>query len=432
MNDTKYETRELESWIKMKEVRRLHFHHIWEAAEKGEAVVMGMTEAFLGYLSGLGDYADPSYGPYFTVLMRNPPELVKVLETFEAKGHPREICSAMRCYLGQLYAGMSTRSPKGGTIRPDFMFQVTNCHTMAQTAQLFSEYLGIPYLSIDLPYEDSPEAQEYVVAQLHEGIEWIEKTIGRKYDDERLIEATKNEWTCMQYWAEIVALCQAIPAPLDMRHLWSLRMPMLSMRHRKEAVAYTRALYEEVKWRVENRISARGMERIRFLHEGFPPFHFISILKQPTEYGAIFVLCENTQGHGLWEVQPDGTWKVGPTLEQRGLALRNRDDALQAQAELYLTRMMPSTWNPDRRPQEAVKRAQDWHCDAAVLGLDRGCHGYQTSILETKKALQQAGIPVGGYEHSQADPRDFSLPQVLDGLEAFMESLGLSKLNGHG
>ncbi|MEE8473367.1 MAG: hypothetical protein V3S82_09390, partial [Dehalococcoidia bacterium] len=62
MNDTKYETRELESWAQMKQIRRLHFHHIWDAAERGEPVVMGMTEAFLGYLAGLGDYADPSYG----------------------------------------------------------------------------------------------------------------------------------------------------------------------------------------------------------------------------------------------------------------------------------------------------------------------------------------------------------------------------------
>lgn len=428
MNNTKYETRPVESWAKMKELRRTHFKHTWEAAGHGEPIVMGMTEALLGYLAGLGNFADPSYGPYYTKLMRNPPELIKVLEVTEAKGHTRDVCSSMRCYLGQLYTGMSTTAPNGSQIKPTFLFQVTNCHTMAQTGNVFSEYLGIPYLSIDLPYDDTPISREYVYQQMEKGIPWLEKVTGRPYDDEKLIEAVKNEWECMVLWAKIVASTRAIPAPFDLRHLWSLRMPMLTMRHRKEGVEYCRMLYDEAQWRIKNNISARGMERMRFLHEGFPPYHYIAILKQPNEYGAIFVIMENSQGHGAWDRYEDGSWEPTKTLQELGRDLRTREDALRAEVELYVTYMMSSTWYPKYRPKEAVRRAKDWHCDAAVLGLDRGCHGYQVSIMETKRELQQAGFPVGSYEHSQSDPREFSLAQTVDRLESFMESLGLTRI----
>jgi benzoyl-CoA reductase subunit B len=329
-----------------------------------------------------------------------------------------------------MYQGLSTRSPTGATIQPDFLFQVTNCHTMAQTAQLFHEHLNIPYLSIDVPYStEDDDDREYVLAQLHDGIEFMERAAGRKYSDEKLIEATRIEWRIMQRWAMIQDLVKSVPAPLDLRHLWSLRMPLLSMRHKQEVLAYLEMLHDEVTDRVRNQISARGIERLRLIHEGFPPYYFIAMLKQPMDYGAIYVTCANNLSHGLWERLPDGRWVVdeSPVPE-----LRTREDALRAQIYMYLGVNHGSTWLPGLRPEEAVKRAQDWNCEAAVVALDRGCHGYGVSMLETKQTLQRAGIPVGSYEHSQTDPREYSAPQALDQLETFLEGLGLSKLNGQG
>jgi len=299
---------------------------------------------------------------------------------------------------------------------------------MVQTGQLFADALGIPYLSIDQPFTDSPLAREYMLNQLLEGIEFMEKVTGKRYSDERLIEGVKNEWESMLTWAKITDLCKSVPAPLDLRQLWSLRMPLISMRHTPEAVEYTHMLYDEVKWRVEKGISACGFERARLLHEGFPPFHSISVLKLPRQYGAIFVTCENNLAHGVWEKSPDGTWRVGKSLKEMGVELKTREDALRLTIELHLAHTRSSTWYPVLRPEEAVKRAQDWHCDAAIIALDRGCHGYNASILETKRALQSAGFPVGSYEHSQADPRDFDFAQTLDRFDAFMQMLGLKRI----
>lgn len=428
MNNTKYETRPIETWAKSKELRRKHFWHTWQAQEKGEVVVMGMTEAFTGFLCGLGDYADPSYGPHYTRLMRDPAQLLKVMEAVEAEGHSRDLCCTMRCYIGQLYTGLSTRSPKGDTIKPSFIFQVTNCHTMPQTAQLFAERLGIPHISIDMPFQDSPHARQFIFNQLQETIEKLEKLTGRKWNDERMVEGARNEMQVMKLWALVIDENKNIPAPYDLRHLWSLRMPLLSMRQDRDCVEYLKMLYDETKWRVANQISARGYEKSRILHEGFPPYFHISILKYPADFGAIFVMCENTMGHGLYKYHPDGSRSVGLTWEeQMGRPIRTREDALLAQIDCYMRRGF-TTWFYPRKREENIWRARYFHADAAVISNDRGCHGYQTSMMEVKTALQSIGLPVGTYDDSQCDPRDFSLPQSEDRLEALMERLGLTRL----
>ncbi|MBF8265660.1 MAG: benzoyl-CoA reductase, bzd-type, O subunit, partial [Dehalococcoidia bacterium] len=49
--------------------------------------------------------------------------------------------------------------------------------------------------------------------------------------------------------------------------------------------------------------------------------------------------------------------------------------------------------------------------------------------LEFRLGVQKAGIPVLTYEGNMADKREFDESQTIDRLEAFMESLGLHKLD---
>ncbi len=427
---TKYPTKPIQVWGKMKELRRKHFRRTWEARDRGGIVINGIVEAFLGLFAGFGEFGNPSYGPYFTVLMRNPDQLVKVLEAAESWGLNREICSSMRCHLGQLVSGLSTKNPNGGELVPDFCFQFNNCHSMAKTGQIFHEEQGLPYFVLDLPWKSRDIEMKYQVAQLNEAIEWMEKTTGKKFDDELLIEATNNEWEAAALYSRVCMRQKNTPAPYDMRQLWSLRLPLVTLRYEKDCVDYTRELLAETEERVREGISARGYETARFLQEGIPPFYHIQILRFPAEYGAIFVGGDILfASFGCWDFHEDGSWTVPLTPREKGIELKTRDDALWAQADLYL-RHHPLSRNccsPDR-PEEVLKRAQDFHCDGVIIHLDRGCKGYQTGMLEAKQAVQKAGIAVTTYEASQADPRDFDNAKIYDHLESFMESLGLSKL----
>ena len=63
---------------------------------------------------------------------------------------------------------------------------------------------------------------EYVAGQILDGIEWLEKTTGRTYDDELFIEACWNDFRSTSKWAEICTLNQAVPAPLEEKTMYSL------------------------------------------------------------------------------------------------------------------------------------------------------------------------------------------------------------------
>jgi len=414
----------------MKELRRQHFRHTWEARERGELVLMGVFEWFLSLFAGFGDFANPSYGPYYTALMRTPEQLVTVLEATEARGLGRELCSSMRTHLGQLFTGMSIKSPKGGTYLPDVIVQPHLCHSVVKTGQIFSEHLGLPYCPLDFPWRDSPSTRKFLVGQFQETIEWMERTTGRKFDDERFLEALRNEWECTVLWARICELTKAVPAPLDFRQLWSLRLPLVTLRHKKEAVAFYRDLLAETRERVAAGISARGFEGARLLWEGGIPFYNPGIVRLPERYGAITV---GGQGPfctmGTWKVLEDGSWVPAQTPWERGMEVRNREEGLWALADLYLGHFPLMRWaGIDTKPREFVKMALDWRADGVVFAIDRGCKALSAGIEEARLAVQGAGIPTVLTELSMCDPRDLDLPRVADQVYAFLESLGLTPL----
>ena len=425
-----YRTRPIESWQRMKELRRWHFHHTWEAQAQGEVMVMGIVEFSLGIFAGLGDFANPAYGPYYTLLTRNPHQLVRELEATENAGFGRDICASMRLHIGQLLLGHSTRSPKGEALRPDFILQASFCHSLGRTGQFAARHLGVPFFTIDFPHTDTPNRRRYLVDQFNEAIEWMEIVTGRTYDDERLVEATKNEWATQVLWAKICELNQAVPAPLDLRQMWSLRLPALTIKHKKECVDYFHMLHDEVKARVADGVSARGLEKARLVHDLLPPYFAINLLRLPEKYGALFVAGEAAFGMcGAWAIDPQGTWKPAVPPWERGQEIRTRQDALEAQAELYLNHV-PCILriNLSRLPAKAYGLVRGWKADGVVLHVDRGCNGVGGGVAETRLFLQKMGVPTVTYEGSHVDPRDMDFAQASDQIESLLESLGLVRV----
>ncbi|MDP6510235.1 MAG: 2-hydroxyacyl-CoA dehydratase family protein [Dehalococcoidia bacterium] len=428
-----YQTEPVKCWGRMKELRRGHFRHTWDAAARGEPVIQGIVEFFLGYFSGIGDFANPSYGPYFTVMMRNPEFATKVFEGAEARGLPRDICSSMRCHLGQLFTGMSFKGPEGQTMHPDMVIQMAGCHSILKTGQLFSQHGDAPYFIMDFPSTDRDEAaRAYVKSQLYEGIEWMEQVTGRKYDDEKLIEGVKNEYETGRLLAAVMDLQSNVPAPLDMRQLWSLRLPGVTLRHKAETVDFYKELLDEVRHRVERQISAKGVETARIMMEGLPPFPRIDILRYPTKYGAVVVGGDALfYTGGMWHLQDDGSWKVPPPLSEWRSDIRTREDAFELICDMRLTfgiRPYACDTRPFAVRHEYVWRAKHFGADGVIIHMDRGCRAVQQGMEENKIALDKAGFRTVTYEASQADFRDFNERQIYDTLDAFMESLGLESM----
>ncbi len=428
-NYQRYETKPIECWKKSEELRRSHRRHIFEAQAKGELLIHGMCY-FHAVLNGMGDFAVTEYTPYFRALMSDPREAIKVHEVAEAKGFGQDICSSMRCHLGAMFKGFGLVNKEGVRVKPDFVIQGLPCTTLAKTSQLYADYWEIPFFTLDIPSQDSPATMDFLVAELQECIEWMEKITGREFDDERLLHGARNEWRGLSLFAQILDLCRTVPSPLDARHLFALQIPLVLIRHRDDVIQLYEEMLEETKERVQQGISARGYETCRLIHGGFPPMFFMSILRYPSEFGGVYVGGDLIHIYAAWDTLDlkNKDWVAAPsTPEEAGYTLRTREDALRMLADLYIRRR-PHMGRVEAKAEEYVKLAQGWKADAFVIHIDRGCKNLQAGVLEAKLSLEEAGIPTLLYEGSGYDPRDLSESQVLDRFDAFMESLDLSRI----
>jgi benzoyl-CoA reductase subunit B len=429
INYQTYETKPLECWQKMKELRRAHVRHLWHSKEQGVPLIIGTAEIFQALPAGLGDYAGFGFGPNFGRIIRDPDLTNQCLEALEARGYGRDICGVCRVNLGSMLLGLQTLDRSGNRIQPDFCYQIHACDPLGKASQFISEYYKIPYFVLDIPPIANETTKKYFLSQMLDAIEWMERVSGRKYEDEKLIEAVYNETESMVLWARVCQLNQAIPAPIDLRHLASLVMPLWTAKHKRETVEYLQLLLAEVEDRVRNHISARGFERLRLIHWGQWPWYFPKLLRYPEKYGALFIGSNASFGvYAAFTLAEDGTWVVSKGLKEQGIELKTREEALNVLIDFYVHNpTMQSLFPFSPNAESQVKLMEQWHGQAAVFNLCYDCKGMTSGQLEARLALQTKGIPTVLYEVSSCDPRDFDEVQVTDRLESFLESLGLIK-----
>lgn len=316
--------------------------------------------------------------------------------------------------------------------RPDFCFQTHICDSHSKWYQVVSEYYDIPYFSIELPIYPGIEKrelqQEYLLSQLQEAIPWLEKVTGRKYDDELLIQAVENEYSALATWGEICLLNKNIPAPLDQKTLLSFYSLAVYKKGEKELADFYAELRDEVEARVRDGIAALSTERCRILDDSQPLWPFLQLYRFLEGYGAVAIGSLYTFSlMGNYDFLPDGSWTRKKSLKERGIALRNRDDALKILVELYLERPMNTCCvNQDEKSSTMAMLFRNWRCNGVIIHLNRGCELTTSGAMENRLALQKDGIPVAVFEGNMGDKREVDSAQVLDRLETFLVSLGLS------
>lgn len=428
-----YQTKPLECWQRAKELRIEHFHEITTARDQGKLVVTGGADGFMALPAGLGDYVYLSGEPYGASVGTDPVFSPQCAEACEARGFARDLCAYLRNYLGSMFLN---RFFMGGEFpRPDFCLQLHWCDSHAKWFQTVAEHFGVPSFIIDCPLgprskERDEVAVQYLVDQMHEAVAWMERVTGQEYNDERLLEALRNEFESTSLWAGICTLNKAIPAPLDEKSMFSLYIIGVMARPRKESAEFYRMLRDEMRDRVANQIAAIPNERCRLLHDGQPPWQFLRLFRHLEHYGAVVLgsaYSFNLAGH--FSDQEDGSLGPSKTPEERGWPLKTRDDAFRALARWYVEKPLHSDFIcPGGKSDLMLRLVREWQADGVLMHLNRGCEGASLGQMENRLGLLQAGIPVATYEGNMADKRELDQRQILDRIESFMESLGLRQL----
>ncbi|MDP6179052.1 MAG: 2-hydroxyacyl-CoA dehydratase, partial [Desulfatiglandales bacterium] len=226
---SKYPSEPLKCWDRAKELRLQYYKDYATAHEKGGLRWCGGSWAPSCIPRGFGDdlYSLTSE-PYSAVIAFDKKFSIKCMEAAENAGYPRDICSYMLNYVGSVV--LNEYAFGGPFPIPDFIFQAHICCTHAKWYQDVKELEGgVPMYGMDMgvgaypPFgEMNKHRIDYVAGQLLDGIDWIEKTIKRPFDEERFLEAVWTELRTMSLWPKIAELNQAVPAPMDEKSMFAL------------------------------------------------------------------------------------------------------------------------------------------------------------------------------------------------------------------
>ncbi|MBM3326487.1 MAG: benzoyl-CoA reductase, bzd-type, subunit O [Calditrichaeota bacterium] len=428
-----YHTEPLKCWNKAKELRDNYYRDYATAHDKGGLRWTGGAWSFDAIPAGLGDDVYAITGePYAASIAFNKDFSLRCMEAAEAKGWARDLCSYMRNYWGSMY--LDEFNFGGKYPKPDFAFQDHICCSHAKWYQHVAEYKQIPYFCIDVsvgPYKDLDEDRlMFVVNQMHESIEFLERVTERKYDDEKLIEAVKNETRSTSVWAEVCALNKAIPAPLDEKTMYSLYVLGTLQKHAKVVADFYEELRDEVADRVARGIAAVSNERRRLMSDTQPPWGFLKIFRYLEGFGAVSVGSLYTFALiGVWEDKPDGTWGPRATPMQKGVSIDTRDQALRILADWNLSKPeWQHFYDADLKSKMMLRIVKEWRLNGVMLHMNRGCEGLSCGIAENRLAIAESDVPVMAFEGNMGDEREFDEAKTRDRIDAFMETLGLEYL----
>lgn len=431
MTVAQYESRPLECFQRGQELRREHWRNVMSAREQGKLLIDGYVLFPVALAAGLGDVVPFGTDVYAANVANNAEFSIKALETVEARGFARDTCGYFRNDAGSMF--MDQYLFGGPYPRPDLIFTPHDCEARGRWYQVKAEHLRVPIFVVEVPLADpgfrTQARIDYLVAQFQEGIQWMERVTGRKYDDERLLQATDITLQSQKLWAEICLLNGAIPAPMNVRSKASIMAVPLMRRHEPVALEFLKALRDEMKHRVDHRIAAVATERARVMTDQMPPWYAISGVKY-TEmfYGAVWVgMWTYARLLGLFRVTAAGGLEPGLTPQERGQPLRTREDALRALAELVLFSLV-DMYNTQAKIDDLLRFARAWHCDGVILHFNRSCPGAAVGLAEAKLALKEAGLAVGSYESSAQDPREGGMTEMVESFERIMAVMGLEKL----
>jgi len=428
----KYKTEPLKCWGKAKELRLQYYKNYAEAKEKGGIRWAGGAWSFDAIPQGLGDDVYPLTGePYGASVAWMKDFARQCQEAVERAGFAHDLCSYMRNYWGSI---LLNQYAFGGPFpKPDFIWQDHICCSHAKWYQVVRELekSDIPMFSIDVsvgPYQELTKSRvDYIVGQMLDGIEFLERVTGRTYDDEKLIQAIYNHCRTSSLWAEICALNKAIPAPLEEKTMYSLYVFGTLHKSSKWVADFYEELRDEVKDRVQRGIAAVAQERCRVITDTQPPWGFLNVFRYMEKYGCVSVGSLYTFGLiGAWEDKPDGSWGPKTTPQQKGIQLRGREEALRFLAQWELAKPeWQHFYHPQLKSEMLLRIAKEWKLNGVILHYNRGCEGLSLGIAENRLALIQAGIPVMVFEGNMGDEREFDEARTLSRIDAFMESLGM-------
>jgi benzoyl-CoA reductase/2-hydroxyglutaryl-CoA dehydratase subunit BcrC/BadD/HgdB len=360
-------------------------------------------------------------------------EMDRFLLKAEADGYSQVLCSYARIGLGfdslrKELGGIPENSPDGGMPQPDMMLGSSAvCDPRFKWFQATSRFLHVPTYSIDVvappPQDDVDKVRDYYIRYQKEQfrglIAFLEKQTGTKMDDDRLWEAIRLGDKALQLWYDVDRLRVAVPSPMPAQDHFSIMVAGHYYSGTQIAVDFYQALYDEVKYKAENKIGVVPDEKYRILYGGgLPPWHTLWIFNYFESFGAVFVIENVYRGYDPVEVPKNITDPVEYLAWRTYLRVTQKHKLAQA-----------NSGNPI--VEKLLGLIQDYKIDGVVFHACRSCRATTVGQTHLKNMLgQKTDIPMMQLVSDMVDLRDYSEAQWKAQISAFMEALAAHSKQG--
>ncbi len=336
------------------------------------------------------------------------------LSALRERGYPDDDEQYSALGLGEMLAGAG-EEPWGGLPRPAMLSGVVTTDGSARVLEAWAQEIGAtcflfestvdPRLDVerrwwdrlahDWPLVLDPDRLDLMVAELEELIGIVDRRLGADFSVDRLAEVMALANEQLEYYRRTRDLiATSVPAPVSV--VDTMPATMVSQWHRGSSVGRdaAKALYEEVRARVEAGQSACADEQIRLMWLGRGLWSDMALYQHfETEFGAVFV------------------WSMYLSLAADGY-LRYGDDPLRTLASRFVPMIeilrMP-TWS------------SAWHDKEAQLHQIDGVISLGEEDYFSARALEARGIPVLRIGATNVDPRTWSRRGLIEQISRFLD-----------
>lgn len=329
---------------------------------------------------------------------------VGLCETAEGMGYSPDLCSYAR---SDIACATVNGGPIGGLPRPDMLVCCNNiCGTVLKWYEVQARYFKVPLFILDTPFCHvgfADEAKRYVRRQLDEYILFLEKTCGRKMDNNRLKEVGKLSLDGQRLWQAVLNTTANRPAPMSAFDAFFHLALIVTLRGTRDVIDYYSQLLIKMKDRVARGKGAIPNEKYRLLWDNIPIWPRTRWLSQKfASHDACLVADTYTSA---W----CGTMKY---IDENNFF----DSMAEAYTRIYLNIGI------DEMVKQVLEMIDKYQIDGIVMHSNRSCKPYSLGQYDIQKIIEkERGIPSLMIEADMVDERSFAESQVETRIDAFME-----------
>jgi benzoyl-CoA reductase subunit B len=327
-------------------------------------------------------------------------------------GYAADNCAYVKADIGCMLKGIT---PTGGRIpKPTLVLcNFVGCNTYVKWFEHVAAFTGAPLYVLDVPFlrGDEPTAAdvEYVVRQLKEVVQLMEKLTGRKFDFERFRQAVQYSREVEELWSAIKHLSQHRPAPFDAYFdAITLMGPLYVYRAKKEGVEFFRSAYAELTSKLDAGQGIYDQEKFRIVVEGPPPYPYFRAFRDMfAKWKACAVASTYSTVGGLWEFG----FRHDPARPFESVAM-------------HMLAHNVTNRNYLQRYDQIRRYVEEWHADGVIIHFVKSCRLFSAGQGDMRDFFtRQLGVPTLYIESDLEDPRYFAEAQTKNRIDAFFESL---------